>query len=100
LDVQALAREYTVEAIQTLVSCLRDPKYRVAAATALLDRAWGKPVQAISGGQDAPPLAIHYTFEWANAEASPAIATAATSDASNADENDAGEEIPVVWPPC
>jgi hypothetical protein len=101
-DIQALARAHTTEALRTLVDCLRDPKHKVAAATALLDRGWGRPVQAISGGQDAPPLAIHYTVEWASAlpepETTPAIDAANTSDASNAD--DADGEIRVVWPSC
>ena len=101
LDVQALARAHTTDAVQTLVDCLRDPKHKVAAATALLDRGWGRPVQAISGGQDAPPLAIHYTFEWANALPElAAIDAANTSDAGNADENGAGEEIHLAWPSC
>lgn len=42
-----LARAYTEEAILTLAECLKDPdgRIRVAAANALLDRGWGKPVQ-------------------------------------------------------
>jgi hypothetical protein len=102
LDVQALAREYTVEAIQTLVSCLNDPKYKVAAATALLDRAWGRPMQAISGAQDSPPVAVRYIFEWASAqpelEASPAVDT--SSDDGDTDDDDTSKEIRVVWNSC
>ena len=45
--VAAAARERTVDAAYTLVSICRDPTApaaaRVAAATAILDRAWGKP---------------------------------------------------------
>ncbi len=42
-----LARVYTEEAILTLAECLQDKdgRVRVAAANALLDRGWGKPVQ-------------------------------------------------------
>jgi hypothetical protein len=47
VDVQALAREHTAAAIQTLVEALRDPKLKVQAAQVLLDRAWGKPPQAV-----------------------------------------------------
>jgi hypothetical protein len=47
LNVQELARAHTEDAIQTLVEALKDPKLKVQAATALLDRGWGKPVQAI-----------------------------------------------------
>jgi len=45
--------EYTEAALQTLVAIATDekapPAARVAAATAILDRAHGKPVQAIEG---------------------------------------------------
>lgn len=52
--VKELAREYTEQAIQALVDALNDDKTRVAAATALLDRAWGKPAQAITNdGEEA-----------------------------------------------
>jgi hypothetical protein len=43
--VQAAAREHTAQAIATLVEALKDERYRVSAANALLDRAWGKPPQ-------------------------------------------------------
>ena len=43
--LQALAREHTEEAIQALVEALNVPATRVAAATALLDRGYGRPVQ-------------------------------------------------------
>lgn len=45
LDVQALARTHTAEAIKTLVAAMKDPKTSVPAAVALLERGWGKPVQ-------------------------------------------------------
>ena len=50
--VKELARVHTVEAIETLASIMRDDdssRARVAAAQVLLDRAWGKPEQSISG---------------------------------------------------
>jgi HEAT repeat protein len=51
-DVQALAREHTPEAVQTLANIMRDveaaPAARVAAANAILDRGYGKPLQQIS----------------------------------------------------
>jgi hypothetical protein len=50
-DVRDLAREFTQEAIETFVLIMRSPKApaaaRIAAASALLDRAWGKPMQQI-----------------------------------------------------
>lgn len=42
-DVEELARQHTPSAIQALAEALGDPDKRVAAAVALLDRAWGKP---------------------------------------------------------
>jgi hypothetical protein len=47
--VRALAREYTEQAIQALVDALADSRTAVAAATALLDRGYGKPAQALTG---------------------------------------------------
>ena len=45
--IEALAREHTAAAIATLVAALKDPRHKVAAATALLDRGWGRPKQMI-----------------------------------------------------
>jgi hypothetical protein len=48
-SIRDLARQYTEDAVQTLVTIAKDPKSsesaRVQAAIALLDRAWGKPPQ-------------------------------------------------------
>jgi len=51
--VRELARQYTTQAIETLVSCLSDFKgaTRVAAACALLDRGYGRPAQAITDAE-------------------------------------------------
>lgn len=43
VDIAALARSYGRDAIHTLVLCLRDPRYKLQAAIALLDRGYGKP---------------------------------------------------------
>ena len=52
-EVKDLAREYTSEAIETLVSIMTNPKSapaaRVSAANSLLDRGYGKPPQHITG---------------------------------------------------
>jgi hypothetical protein len=46
-EVQGLARQYTLEAIQALVEIVKNKKAhassRVAAANVLLDRGYGKP---------------------------------------------------------
>lgn len=47
--VTELARAHTEKAIQTLVNALDNERTAVAAATALLDRGWGKAAQAITG---------------------------------------------------
>lgn len=60
--VKSLARAHTEVAIATLASILGDsdakPGERVAAANALLDRAWGKPAQAIVGDADEDAIRI------------------------------------------
>lgn len=52
--VAVLAREHTEEAIKTLATILKDEKAtrttRIAAANALLDRAWGRPPQSVGVG--------------------------------------------------
>jgi hypothetical protein len=51
VDVQALAREHTTAALNTLVAIMNSSKVtapaRVAAANAVLDRAYGKPTQFV-----------------------------------------------------
>ena len=50
-EVRDLAREHTTEAIETLVGVMKNPKApphaRITAATALLDRGYGKPTQHV-----------------------------------------------------
>jgi hypothetical protein len=63
--VRDLARAHTEDAIRTLVEIRGDKTQpapaRVAAATALLDRAWGKPSQPLDG--DGQGGAIRVTWE-------------------------------------
>lgn len=56
LDVQALARRHTEPAIRALIEALRDPRLKVQAAQALLDRGWGKPAQTIHAQSEATVL--------------------------------------------
>ena len=57
-DVGALARVHTAAAIEALAKALNDPKTAVPAATVLLNRGWGQPLQKIEA--DAPSaLAMH-----------------------------------------
>ena len=69
VDMQALARDHTAAAIQTLAECLRDPRHKVAAAVALLDRGWGRPQQVVTGDAEKP---ISVDFSWAPAQEVPA----------------------------
>lgn len=51
-ELAALAREYTEDAIKTLADICTDAEApaaaRVTAASALLDRGWGKPTQEVN----------------------------------------------------
>lgn len=49
VNIRALARQYTEKAIRALVDALDDPRTKVAAATELLNRGWGKAPQPMSG---------------------------------------------------
>ena len=60
-EVRELAREHTPLAIATLVRIAekgRSEQARIAASTALLDRAWGRPTQPISGDDEMPAVAV------------------------------------------
>ena len=52
-DLMGMAQKYTEDALNTLVTITNQsdapPSARVAAANAILDRAHGKPTQAITG---------------------------------------------------
>ena len=51
-EIRSLARVHTAKAIRTLVAIMKQtkapPAARIAAANSLLDRGWGKAVQAIA----------------------------------------------------
>lgn len=57
-EVKALARANAPQAMQKLIDIMTngEPKLALQAANAVLDRAYGKPVQAIVGDDDAPPI--------------------------------------------
>ena len=57
-DVQALARQHTAAALNALVEALGDPKHKVSAATAILDRAWGRPPQTVAVDPASPPTTV------------------------------------------
>ena len=65
--VRELAQSQTENAIATLVSVMENakapPASRVAAATAILDRGWGKPVQPVVGDEESDPISLLQRIE-------------------------------------
>ena len=63
VEVRSLARSHTRTAINALLGVLRSKDAthaaRVSAATAILDRGWGRPVQALQNGEDGALELIH-----------------------------------------
>ena len=62
-EIRSLARSHTRTAINVLVGVMRakdaTPAARVSAATAILDRGWGKATQTLEGGEDGALELIH-----------------------------------------
>lgn len=62
-EIRSLARSHTRTAINALVGVMKakDASHaaRVSAATAILDRGWGRPVQALQNGEDGALELIH-----------------------------------------
>ena len=61
-EVQELARKYSRRSIRALARIVQespDDRARIAAAEALLNRAWGKPTQSVEmAGADGGPLLV------------------------------------------
>jgi hypothetical protein len=62
-EIRSLARSHTRTALNVLVSVMRSndatPAAKVSAATAILDRGWGKAPQAIQNANDGALELIH-----------------------------------------
>jgi len=61
-EVRDLARSYTSMAIEKLAHVAQHGKSEqacIAAASALLDRGWGRPTQPLAGDSEMPMLGIH-----------------------------------------
>jgi hypothetical protein len=60
-ELKELAREYTTEALDALLSVMRaaDGAAKVAAAREILDRGYGKASQVIAGDSENPLQHIH-----------------------------------------
>lgn len=59
-EVVELAREGSTRAMGRLIELVEheDPRTAIAAANSVLDRAFGKPTQPISGDDDKPPIGV------------------------------------------
>jgi hypothetical protein len=61
-QIKSLARSHTEQAVNTLRGCMlaRDAPWaaKVQAATAMLDRGWGKPTQPIAGDDEHDPITV------------------------------------------
>ncbi len=64
-EIRSLARAHTSSAINVLAGIMNESQAphaaRVSAATALLDRGWGKPTQPIAGDDEADALRMIIT---------------------------------------
>ena len=62
-EIRSLARSHTETALKVLAGIMQESESpaaaRVSAASALLDRGWGKPSQPIAGDDEAPLKLIH-----------------------------------------
>ena len=96
-DIRSLARVHTERALQVLQGIMCEAKApsaaRVAAAQALLDRGWGKAVQAMAGPDGEGPVEL--MFGWKNTSksttspadnSSPSTTEPSASPASSATE--------------
>ena len=83
-DIRDLARQYSGAAVETLVDIAENGKQesaRVAAASALLDRGWGRPTQPLAGDDDMPPIGISVADREAEIERKRAAAKALLAEA-------------------
>jgi hypothetical protein len=62
VDIAELARQYGPRCIEVAVELLddADPRIRLAALIALLDRGFGRPAQAVSSATDMPTLTLQH----------------------------------------
>lgn len=66
-EIRSLARGHTEAAINCLAGIMNQPDApaaaRVSAASAILDRGWGKPTQLVAGDPDGAPLNLIHRIE-------------------------------------
>lgn len=73
-SLRDIAREYTQTAIEALADVIGDeespPAARVSAATALLDRGWGRPSQSVElSGPEGQAIPHSVEIKWVKPEA-------------------------------
>ena len=69
VEITRLAQNHSVEALEKLVEIMRNkrsPKLALKAAELILDRAWGKAPQAITGESGSGP--VKFEVSWKNSE--------------------------------
>jgi hypothetical protein len=82
-SVREIAQQHTIEAMETLVHVMRTGKNseRVQAATALLDRGWGKPTQSVEmTGSNATLVDLLVSLNNSHTDDSPATDSGTAAD--------------------
>ena len=94
LDLAAIAREHTVEAVEKLVEVMRgeDHSRALYAIQQLLDRGWGKPITPIVSDQPVESLSLLHLI----AARRVAEAMQATLEAQNQNDSANGDAPPVI----
>src|SRR4051812_20203347 len=90
-SVREIAQQHTAAAMETLVTVMQTGKNseRVQAATALLDRGWGKPTQSVEMSGDRTTLVdLLVSLNNSHAANDSATGSPSTTDATDADDSD------------
>ena len=89
-DIRDLARQHSETAVAALVEIAEHGKNesaRVSAATALLDRGFGRPTQPLSGDDEMPPIGVSVADREAEKERRQAEARAMIDEAFGLNRN-------------
>lgn len=102
-EVQRLARERSTEAIERLTFWMRsdDPKASVAASIAILNRAFGRPAQALTAPDGVSPAKIIHEVVWGGSSdggTSSPMARGSRSSASIVDISAGPSCLPIAAP--
>ncbi len=102
-EVRQLARERSKEAIERLTFWMRsdDPKASVIASIAILDRAYGRPAQALSGPDGESPVKVIHEVVWSGSierSTSSTIVHVSSSRPSTIASNAGPSSLPIAAP--